>query len=233
MEEDSVDDAYYSNVLESQRGFLESLMTEKLEVMISSLRGFVHEDPRLVYSLWVSVFPFFWSALEGNERHDVVKDMISLAAHDYHAVQADMRPNVIQAMLEGACKCNPVLPLPPHLVRYLGETYNAWHIALELLHKSQSEISQSIVVSTKEDDKIRDAIMDATASLYEQLSEQDYFAGLWRRRCMFQETNAAVSFEQNSVWSVAQSYYEQAQAKARTGVLPFLEVEYVLWEKQW
>jgi transformation/transcription domain-associated protein len=105
---------------------------------------------------------------------------------------------------------------------------------LELLQKSQNELSLSIKVSdSKEEDKIRDAIYDATSSIYESLSEVDYFAGLWRRRCCFYETNAAVSFEQNSMWSAAQSYYEQAQAKARTGILPFSECEYVLWEKQW
>lgn len=120
------------------------------------------------------------------------------------------------------------------IFRYLGESYNAWHISLEILQKSENELSQSIItLDSKEEEKIRDSIFDATSNIYESLSENDYFSGLWRRRCLFNETNAAVSFEQNSMWSAAQSYYEQAQTKARSGVLPFSESEYSLWEKQW
>lgn len=94
-------------------------------------------------------------------------------------------------------------------------------------------MSSSIGLNAKEEEKIRETIQDATANLYEQLSENDYFAGLWRRRCMYLESNAAVSFEQNGMWQVAQSFYEQAQSKARAGVLPFLEYEYCLWESRW
>lgn len=106
-----------SDALLGQKEFLHYLQTEKLDAIVGSLRGFIHENSPLVYSYWATVFPFFWNILNGNERHDAVKDIIALVAHDYHSIQADFRPNVIQAILEGACKCSPSLPLPPQLVR--------------------------------------------------------------------------------------------------------------------
>ena len=35
------------------------------------------------------------------------------------------------------------------------------------------------------------------------------------------------------MWSQAQMMYEAAQIKARTGVMPFTESEYCVWEDHW
>jgi transformation/transcription domain-associated protein len=35
------------------------------------------------------------------------------------------------------------------------------------------------------------------------------------------------------MWLHAQQMYEAAQNKARTGVMPFTESEYAVWEDQW
>ncbi|KAI8907173.1 hypothetical protein EDD86DRAFT_232632 [Gorgonomyces haynaldii] len=215
------------------RKFFKTLGSMQSGELWNALRGFMHKDQKLVYDLWTHLFPMFWSTLAGQDRHDVAKHMIALLSQGYHMEQAEARPNVIQALLEGVCNCAPIVPLPPPLVKYLGQHYNAWHIALELLHKSNMDIKGILGSSSKEEEKIRETILDATAALYNDLSEEDYFAGIWRRKCLFSETNCAISFEQLGMWTVAQKHYENAQAKARTGALPFQESEYTLWEKHW
>jgi phosphatidylinositol kinase/protein kinase (PI-3 family) len=49
----------------------------------------------------------------------------------------------------------------------------------------------------------------------------------------FAESNVAVSFEQNGMWQQAEHMYEAAQAKARSGAMPYTESEYSLWEDHW
>lgn len=49
----------------------------------------------------------------------------------------------------------------------------------------------------------------------------------------YPETNIAISFEQAGMWAQAQQMYEAAQIKARTGVMPFTESEYAVWEDHW
>lgn len=220
-------------ILEKESEFLGWLKNSSISSIIGPLRSFIHEDDILAYGLWLKVFPICWSGVGSDDRHDMVKSLITLLAKDFHMAQASLRPNVIQALLDGVCRAEPCIQLPPQLVKYLGKTFDCWHISLELLQKSVLELNLSSLGVSKEDDKIRDSFMDALGDLYTDLGEDDYFAGLWRRRCLFSETNAAISFEQCGMWQAAQKYYEGAQAKARSCALPFTESEYYLWEKQW
>ena len=201
--------------------------------LISSIKKIIQNDTQLSYDLWISLFTSSWNSLKNAEKHDLVKSMIILVAKEYHAPQADLRPNVIQALLEGSCRCSPPIQLPPQLVKYLGKTYNAWHLAIQLLENTILEEKSLLGSNSKEEEKVKDAFFDALADLYNELDEQDYFGGLWRRRCLFLETNAAISSEQTGKWDDAQRFYEMAQTKARSCVLPFSESEYNLWESRW
>ncbi|KAH6600577.1 hypothetical protein BASA50_002141 [Batrachochytrium salamandrivorans] len=205
----------------------------KVSSVIEPICAFIQGDVNLSFSLWTSIFPMCWIQLTSRERHDAIKGLIGLLARDFHLAQSNVRPNVIQALLHGICKCTPPVQLPPQLVRHLGKTYNAWHVVLELLQNAMVEARTGIVMLNKEEEKIRESIMDSLADIYASLREDDYFSGLWRRKALFSETNAAVSFEQCGIWTSAQSLYESAQLKARTGVLPFTESEYCLWESHW
>ncbi|KAJ3373226.1 hypothetical protein HDU91_000939 [Kappamyces sp. JEL0680] len=213
--------------------FLQLLKGLSVDSLIQPLKFLVHDDHELGYDLWSQLFPLCWNSLDGIERHDTVKALIALLAKEYHVAQANVRPNVVQTLLNGICRTKPSIQLPPQLIKYLGKTYNAWHIALELLQNTIADLRLSSVGSSKDDEKYRDVFMDALADLYSDLGEDDYFAGLWRRRCLIPETNAAISFEQVGMWEMAQKFYEDAQAKARTCALPFTESEYCLWEKRW
>ncbi|QRV73100.1 histone acetyltransferase SAGA, TRRAP/TRA1 component, PI-3 kinase superfamily TRA1 protein [Ceratobasidium sp. AG-Ba] len=194
-----------------------------LDIM-SPLRRLIHADNQTAHELWMSTFSSVWSTLPRREQSDAARYVLTLVTKDYHSKQCDLRPNVIQSILGGVQMCNPPLALPPFVVKYLGKTFNAWHIALEILQSS---------LDPHRAEEPHETTYDALAELYAELSEDDLFYGLWRRRSIFEETNAALAFEQNGLWTQAQQMYESAQIKARTGALPFNESEYCLWEDHW
>ncbi|KAJ3191208.1 hypothetical protein HK101_007980 [Irineochytrium annulatum] len=214
--------------------FLAGLKKLKMSELLDPLREMIYTDNELTSVMWVQLFPLCWNILHSTERQILSKMLVPLLAKEFHSVQMSLRPNVIQTLLEGICKCIPYIVLPPQLVKYLGRSFNAWYTALELLQNMANEHrifgGQNV---TKEDEKIRESTLDALGELLEAVAEDDYFFGLVKRRCLFAETNAAVSFEQNGMWAQAQIHYENAQNKARSGLLPFSESEYNLWETHW
>jgi transformation/transcription domain-associated protein len=224
---------FLNEFIRKEMDFVDLVRGTTLDSLVQAVRSFVYDDPALSYTLWTRIFPLCWNVLSSVERHDAIKNMIALLAKEYHSAQINLRPNVVQALLEGLTRCHPHVQIPPQLIKYLGRTYNAWHIAIELLQGSLLDLPQSLSSSTKDEEKIRESYLDALADIFTELNEEDYFAGLWRKRCLFPETNAAISYEQCGMWQTAQKFYESAQGKARTCVLPFTESEYVLWEQEW
>jgi transformation/transcription domain-associated protein len=194
--------------------------------VITPLRALLYTDAQAAHHLWVMFFKAAWRTMARKYQEDLSRAMVGLLTREYHVQQASARPNVIQSVLAGALAATPQPELPPHVIKYLGRNFDAWHISGELLQDLLASLPQ-------DDDSVREATQDALAELYSDLSEDDMFYGLWRRRCVYAETNAAISFEQNGMWSQAQVMYEQAQIKARAGVLNFTEAEYSLWEDHW
>jgi transformation/transcription domain-associated protein len=185
----------------------------------------LHLDADTTHQMWVITFAALWRVLSRKEQGDTHKSLVLLLAKDYHTRQLVLRRNVIQSLLAGVLGCQPPLALPPFVIKYLGKTFNAWHIALELLQDSLKHL--------RDEETVRDAALDALAELYAELSEDDWFYGMWRRRALYTETNVALSFEQNGLWQDAQLMYESAQLRARSGGAPFNEQEYCLWEDHW
>lgn len=220
-----------NETIQQHQAFLKDLQTSDVNSAITSTRYLQYLDDDAAFKLWIDLFPMCWSILNSTERHDMAKVIINLLAKDYHNKQAELRPNVIQALLTGIANTNAGIKLPPHLVKYLGKTHNAWHISIEILQ--QSALNGRTLESSKDDINNRECTLDALSELYADLHEDDMFYGLWRRRSAYAETNVAVSCEQIGNWSQAQSMYESAQIKARSGVLPFTESEYMLWEDHW
>ncbi|KAG2214450.1 hypothetical protein INT46_007375 [Mucor plumbeus] len=220
-----------NKTIQQHQAFLKDLQTSDVNSAIISTRYLQYLDDDTAFKLWVDLFPMCWSVLTSTERHDMVKVIINLLAKDYHNKQAELRPNVIQALLTSVANTNAGIKLPPHLVKYLGKTHNAWHISIEILQ--QFALNSRTVESSKDDINNRECTLDALSELYADLHEDDMFYGLWRRRSAYAETNVAVSCEQIGNWSQAQSMYESAQIKARSGVLSFTESEYMLWEDHW
>ncbi|KAI9276344.1 FAT domain-containing protein [Sporodiniella umbellata] len=230
MEVDSAPEKI-AEIIQQHREFLCSLQQEKSEKMLVDIRQLQYLDDSIAYKLWVDLFPICWKALSSAEQHDIAKVLISLLSKDYHSNQAERRPNVIQALLDGASKANPPVQLPAHLVKYLGKTHNCWHVAVEILQK-QARTGRLIDV-TKEEQINQQRTLDSLSELYSTLNEDDMFYGLWRRRSVYTETNMTVSCEQCGMWQQAQHMYENVQIKARGGILAHTESECMLWEEHW
>jgi transformation/transcription domain-associated protein len=181
---------------ESTSAFLEELKTQKSSGFVDAARKLLYSDPDTTHNVWVSFFSASWTCLSRPQQIETTRYLIGLLTKEYHLQNVDRRPNVIQTLLAGSLACAPPLALPPHLVRYLGKTYNAYHTAIELL--------QHTVEEHREEEAIRDSSLDALAETYAELAEEDFLYGLWRRRAFFAETNISISFEQVGLWGQAQ-----------------------------
>lgn len=219
-------DDKYDAFMANHRRFVAELGDVKVKDMIEPLTQLQHIDPNLGHELWVALFPMYWAATAREERTDLERGIVMLLTKDYHTRQIDKRPNVIQSLLAGAAKAWPECKIPPHVLKYEAKTFDAWYTALVQLENAaiRPEIDSA---------NVRESNLDALVELYSALQEEDLFYGTWRRRCQFVETNAALSYEQNGMWDKAQKMYEAAQIKARTGVIPFSQGEYMLWEDHW
>ena len=202
------------------------LALESASSLVRPMQRLLYLDPQKVHNVWVSVFPTAWACLSRREQTDITHHFIALLSKDYHAKQAELRPNVIQTLLQGILECTPPMSLPPHLVKYLAKTFGAWHITAEYLASSLDNLHDDEAV-------VRDTVYDSLAELYAELAEDDVFYGLWRRRSLYPDTNVAIAYEQVGMWDQASSAYEAAQSKTRAGTLPFSEAEFCLWEDHW
>lgn len=221
----SSDDKFETFMLD-YRKFLSDLGDVKVRDLIEPLAQLQHTDSNVAHELWTTLFPMFWSAAGRDERIDLQKGLVVLLTKDYHNRQLDKRPNVVQSLMEGSSRAWPECKLPPHVVKFVSKTYDAWYTGMVQLEEAADK-------PEGESTNVRESNLDALIDLYSSLEEEDMFYGVWRRRCQFVETNAALSYEQSGMWDKAQRTYEAAQIKARTGVTPFSQAEYMLWEDHW
>lgn len=220
-----LDDKFQQFMTSHRRFFLE-IGDIRIRDVLDPLCQLQHTDPNVAYQVWVAIFPLCWSLLSRDDRNELEKGMVILLTKDHHSRQMDQRPNVVQALLEGNVRAKPKCRVPPHVMKFLCKTYDAWYttaIAVE-----EAAITPLIHTAS-----VRESNLDALVEVYAGLQEEDFFYGAWRRRCRFVETNAALSYEQNGMWDKAQQLYEAAQIKARTGSVPFSQGEYMLWEDHW
>ena len=228
--EQKKDDLLIEDELESlvtnQRRFNQDIHDVKVRDLLDPLIQLQHTDDHVAYDVWVKLFPLCWSALGRDERVELEKGMVTLLTREYHQRQLNLRPNVVQALLEGAVRAKPRFKVPPHVLKFLSRTYDAWYTGLIALEDSTIDP----LIDTPQ---VRESNLDALVEVYAGLQEDDLFYGTWRRRCKFMETNSALSYEQHGMWDKAQQLWETAQVKARTGVMPFSQGEYYLWEDHW
>ena len=224
--EDVMVDDGIDALVAAEKRFNHEIGDVKARDVLEPLCQLQHVDADLAYDVWVKLFPLCWAALSREERMDLEKGMVTLLTREYHQRQLNLRPNVIQALLEGAARCKPRFKVPPHVMKFLSRTYSAWYTAMVSLEESAIDP----IIDTP---AVRESNLDALVEIYAGLQEDDLFYGTWRRRCKFVETNAALSYEQHGIWDKAQQLYEAAQVKARTGVVPFSQGEYSLWEDHW
>ncbi|PMB68789.1 Transcription-associated protein 1 [Beauveria bassiana] len=222
----TMSDDKFDELMLKHRRFIHELGDVKVKDVIEPLAQLQHADNQLAHQLWQTMFPMFWSATARDERADLERGIVALLTKDYHSRQIDKRPNVVQSLVEGAGRTWPDCKLPPHVLKFEAKTYDAWYAALV-------QLENAAIKPMGDSATVRESNLDALVELYGALQEDDLFYGTWRRRCQFVETNAGLSYEQNGMWDKAQKLYENAQIKARTGVIPFSQAEYMLWEDHW
>ncbi|WFD31947.1 transcription-associated protein 1 [Malassezia sp. CBS 17886] len=205
--------------------FARQLRSGTLAPFLTALRALQYDDVHAAHRVWTDVFAGVWRATPRRHQGDVNRALIGCVVREYMVRQATARPNVVQSLLDGALACRPALELPPHVLQYLSKTFQTWHTGMELL--------QNQLLALRQDDAVRESTQDALAEVYAELSEADYFYGLWRRRCVFGETNVALAYEQNGMYAESQLFYEAAQVRGRTSGLPLTEAEYNLWDDHW
>ncbi|KVI08775.1 Armadillo-type fold [Cynara cardunculus var. scolymus] len=203
--------------------FMSEMSRLQVGDLVIPLRELAHTDANVAYHLWVLVFPIVWVTLCKDEQVKLAKPIISLLSKDYHKKQQGNRPNVVQALLEGLQLSHPQPRMPSELIKYIGKTYNAWHIALNLL--------ESHVMLFLNETKCSESL----AELYRLLNEEDMRYGLWKKRSITAETRVGLSLVQHGYWQRAQSLFYQAMVKATQGTYnnTVPKAEMCLWEEQW
>ncbi|KAF2754000.1 hypothetical protein EJ05DRAFT_457386 [Pseudovirgaria hyperparasitica] len=224
--DDVMVDDQLESLVASQRRFLTQISDVKVRDIFEPLANLQHTDSKLAHDVWVALFPLFWSALNKDDQTDLEKGMLQLMTKEYHGRQVDKRPNCIQTMLEAIVRTKPRVKFPPHIMKYLAKQYNAWY-------PSAVYMEECAITPLIDNMTVRESNLDALLEIYASLQEDDLFYGTWRRRSQYIETTAAVSYEQSGVWDKAQTLYEAAQIKARTGAMPYSAGEYMLWEDHW
>lgn len=219
-------DDKFEDFMTQHRRFYADLGDVRARDILEPLCQLQHTDSNVAYEIWVALFPLCWSLLSRDDRSELEKGMVSLLTKDYHQRQLDRRPNVVQALLEGNVRTMPKCKVPSHVMKFLSKTYDAWYTAAISLEDQ----ALTPVIDTP---SVRESNLDALVQVYAGLQEEDFFYGTWRRRSKYVETNAALSYEQNGQWTRAQSLYEAAQIKARTGITPYSQGEYMVWEDHW
>ena len=209
------------SILEHHAVFLRKESSLKVSSLTRPLRELAHADSLVAYSVWVLVFPIVWATLDKEQQVHLAKPLISLLSKEYHQRQQSHRPNVVQALLEGISLSQPQPKIPSEVIRYLGKTYNAWHIAIPLL--------ESHVMLFPQDNRC----FDALTHIYRLLNENDMHAGLWRRRCSVLETRVALSLSQHGLWSEAQDVLFRVIEKNSKTPKPIPKSELCLWEEMW
>lgn len=214
-----------SEILQTHSTFLQAVSETKAKDVFEPLIDMFYQSSETIHRTWSAIFPIVFQSIPRSEHLDFTRYLVILLSKDYHTRQTDLRPNVIQCLLEGVARCY-TLQLPPFAIECLAANFDAWSQGLQLLENINEE-----AVNANSD--VREVVQDALLKLYATLKEDDMFYGLWRRRAKYNETISALSYEQIGLWDKAQQLYESAQIKARSGSLPYGEAEYALWEDHW
>lgn len=202
--------------------FLHEKSNVRVNDLMGPLRQVATRNAHIAYYLWVLIFPIVWATLQREEQLQLAKPMIGLLSKESHLRQAAVRPNVIQALLEGISLSQPQLKIPSELTKFLGTTFNAWHTAIALLENHVVRYPQEV------------RCFDALSELYRLLNEHDVLTGLWMHRCHSDLTRTGLSLTQHGHWQDAQEVFFKGIQLATAGQAPGVsKTEMCLWETQW
>ena len=213
-----------SRFSEAHAAWVSSVGGMRVTHLLDPLRALTWREPAFAHHLWVLLFPISWATLAKEDQLALAKPLIALLSRDCHARQAGARVNCVQALLEGISISHPQPKMPSELVKFLGRTFCAWHVAIPLL--------ESHVLLFPAEPRCFDALAD----LYRALGEEDALFGLWRQRAGADATRAGLALAQHGFMADAAEVFHAAAARAVRGgyaTSPVSKTEMCLWESQW
>lgn len=194
----------------------------------------------------MDIFPRLWSILDEGQQQSLDREIIPFLSSGTHVIQKDCHPSALNTFIEALAHCDPPVYLPPNLMTYLAKAHNLWHrmslnlekLALEWPNKDRTNDYSDYdfeEMTTQED---QTCVLDPLSQMYAALHEEDLWAGLWQKYAKYQETNAAIAYEQMGFFEEAQGMYDLAMTKFKqeisNGPAPSdMNNEILLWENHW
>ena len=249
-----------NQLIARQFNFLESVRDYKTLDFLTAMSQLAHMDHSLAENVWLNFFPRVWSILSDAQRETLAKELVPFVCSGAHVIQKDCQPSALNTFLEALSLCQPAVYIKPALLKYLGKSHNLWHRSTLLLeqiafgdgsdpNKKRRETAADQVyefdqTSTASRDKkpqvasSQQEAMDALSEMYSLLKEEDMWAGLWQKKAKYNETNIAISYEQQGYFEQAQGAYELAMSKYRNDYSSTpspvnIQQEVRLWEQHW
>lgn len=212
----------YNSMKLQTDAFIKRLQENPSNDFLPSLRELFYQDTMLAYKLWVQLFPMVWSSLSSEEQKSVSKTLGQFLSKEYNKKQR-VHPNAIQPILEGISLCKPAPLLSQELIKFLGKTYNLYHVSIKMI--------ENHILSHPEEDHGHDLSL---AELYQLLNQQDLFYAIWRKRATYPETTKSLTLEQYGFWRDSQQSFQQAMELVRSGTAkPPPSSEGSLWQEGW
>ncbi|XP_048580263.1 transformation/transcription domain-associated protein isoform X2 [Nematostella vectensis] len=233
--------------------FLEELREVKTASFLGATAQLCHSNSKLAHKIWVDLFPQLWVMLSDRQQQVLAGELSPFMCSGSHLVQMDIHPSAVHTILEGVSKCDPVVPVRPCILKYLGKTQNSWHRAALTLEeystlcedyttpRAAQQHQQVVDYAMFDEDATEinpNETLDSLAEMYSLLNEEDMWAALWQQHCKHPETATAIAYETQGFYEQAQSAYELAMNKARDDhnkgpANPSFVSEYKLWEEHW
>jgi len=187
-------------------------------------------DTGLAEHTWLHFFPQVWNILTDRQRESLADELVPFICSGAHVLQKDCHPSALNTFVEAMSYCQPTVAIKPAIMKYLGKSHNLWHRSALLLEKLAFDNGtlQSNAIKMRRDAAdlyefepapptltVQQEAMDALSEMYSLLKEEDLWAGLWLKKAKYQETNAAIAYEQQGFFEQAQGAYEVAMSKFR------------------
>jgi hypothetical protein len=185
--------------------------------LVTALRDLLYRDSELAHCLWVIVFPCAWHLIPEGERNALESALSALFAKEYLGTQMSWPRNVVQVLLEGASRCEPLPSIAPELLQHLGSRFNAWHIVIPFLERRAMSLQTVVEAGLVQDPRILarseaelEATLDSMVVLYRQINDRDMLAGVWKLRSRGHSTSLALCLEQQGLFARSQVIYSDA-----------------------
>lgn len=235
------------SILDSEKTLIESLKQTTVGDLIRPLSDLIYQDPDLASTIWSSLFQ---GAIKPVTASTAKPDpaQVQLKRLAWQHIQTALTPDdgtrgqrlqvgVAQALLKAAHGCG--LHLPPKLVKYVGSTYHAWHLAVHILEERitsgfagrSPDAPPGVVVQFPNHPTV---LYQSLGDLYTRLYEDDYLTSLLVNQSVMDDTKAGLVLMQQGAFSRAQEVFYQGMHDASKGMIENVpEQEQTLWETQW